>query len=131
MERIEKTSTIYRAFDGTDFLEYEECLNYEVEKSKDVKVNLRNFEIEFPMQDSFTYCRAYLVHSENEFGMLKAYLLNEYENTEEYYLEYNGNGWYVAQGEEAGYVNLFKLSDIIKDWNATLEGIIDKTMCLD
>ena len=128
MKTIEKTHTIYQAFDGTEFPNYEECQNYEVEKSKDVRVNLRNFEIEFPMQDNFTYCRAYLLQSENEFEMLKAYLFKEGYDIDDYCSDYEGNGWYVVQGDYGGYARLFKLSDIIKDWNATLSEIVDKTM---
>ena len=74
MKTIEKICTIYQAFDGNEFTNYEECENYEAEKAKEVRVNLRNFDIQFPMQDNFGYCRAYLVHSENEFEMLKAYI---------------------------------------------------------
>lgn len=80
------------------------------------------------MQDNFGYCRAYLVHSENEFKMLKAYILSEYSEAEDGYLEYDGNGWYVVEGEDSGYASLFKLSNIIKDWNATLNEIMKHTI---
>ena len=128
MKTIEKSMKIYQAFDGTEFTNYEECLNYEAEKAKEIKVNLKNFDIEFPMQDSFTSCRAYLVKSENEFEMLKAYILNEYGDTYDDYLEYNGNGWYVVQGDDSGYATLYKLSTIIEDWNNTLTRIMKQTI---
>lgn len=128
MKTIEKTCTIYQAFDGKEFTNYEECEKYEAEKAKEVRVNLRNFDIEFPLQDHFTYYRVYLVHSENEFEMLKAYILNEYNETYNEDLEYDGNGWYVVGGNNAGYADLYKLSDIIKDWNTTLEGIMRHTI---
>ena len=125
MKTIEKTCTIYQAFDGKEFTNYEECEKYEAEKAKEVRVNLRNFDIEFPMQDGFSYCRAYLVHSENEFEMLKVYILSEYSEIDDGYLEYDGNGWYVLQGEDSGYASLFKLSNIIRDWNTTLKYIFE------
>lgn len=127
MKTIEKTCTIYQAFDGMEFTNYEECEKYEIEKAKEVKVNLRNFDIEFPMQDQFTYCHVYLVHSENEFEMLKAYILNEYSETDDGYLEYDGNGWYVVQGGDSGYADLYKLNDIVKEWNGALEVILENT----
>lgn len=128
MKTIEKSMKIYQAFDGTEFANHEECLSYEAEKAKEVRVNLKNFDIEFPMQDNFGYCRAYLVRSENEFEMLKAYILSEYSETDDGYLEYDGNGWYVVEGEDSGYASLFKLSNIIKAWNVTLEEIMKRTM---
>lgn len=127
MKTIEKTCTIYQAFDGIEFTNYEECKKYEIEKAKEVRVNLRNFDIEFPLQDHLTYHRVYLVHSENEFEMLKAYILNEYNETYDGYLEYNGNGWYIVGGNDAGYADLYKLNDIVKEWNRTLEVILENT----
>ena len=128
MKTIEKSMKIYQAFDGTEFANSEECINYETEKEKEIKVNLKNFEIEFPMQNSFTYCRAYLVKSENEFQMLKAYVLNEYGETYGDYIEYNGNGWYVVEGDDAGHSMLYKLSSVIEDWNNTLTRIMKQTI---
>ena len=128
MKTIEKSMKIYQAFDGTEFTNYEECLNYEAEKAKEIKVNLKNFDIEFPMQDSFTSCRAYLVKSENEFDMLKAYLFHWYGETEEEYFDYYGNGWYVVEGDDAGHAMLYKLSTIIEDWNNTLTRIMKQTI---
>ena len=60
--------------------------------------------------------------------MLKAYILSEYSETDDGYLEYDGNGWYVVEGEDSGYASLFKLSNIIKAWNVTLEEIMKRTM---
>lgn len=128
MKTITKAKTIYVAFDGKEFDNVAECANYEFKKSKESVVNLRNFAIDFPLADSYSSYYAYLIHSENEFEMLKAYILSVYGEAEDGYLEYNGNGWYVVDGEDSGYASLFKLSNIIKDWNATLNEIIKHTI---
>lgn len=126
MKRIEKTCTIYQAFDGTEFTNITDCEAYERQKAKEAKVNLRHFEIKFPLQDHFASCHAYMVNSENEFEMLKAYIMSEYDETLDDYLDYNGNGWYVVCGSESGYADLYKLSDIIRELNATLNEIASK-----
>ena len=131
MKTIEKTCTIYQSFDGKEFMDEKKCAEYEASKVSEIKVNLRNFTIEFPMQDSFTSCRAFLVKSENEFEMLEAYIFNEYYNTYSDYIEFQGCGWYVVQGDDGGSANLYKLSDIIKDWSNILQYIFDNIdLCL-
>ena len=130
MKTIKKSCTVYQAFDGSEFTNRDECMDYEYEKAKAVKVNLKNFEIYFPMQDSFTNCRAYLVRSENEFNMLTVYIQNEYPDFDDGYADYEGDGWYVVQCAESGYADLYKLSTIIKDWNDTLNLIVDNTVDL-
>lgn len=128
MKTIEKTKTIYVAFDGTEFDNQIECANYEFNKSEELVVNLCNFAIEFPLADSFSSYRAYLVHSENEYEMLKAYILSGYGEAYDEDFEYKGNGWYVLQGDDSGYATLYKLSEIIEWWDNTLSEIVKRTM---
>ena len=51
---------IYQAFDGTEFANSEECINYETEKEKEIKVNLKNFVIyvDPPYQNTKQYANA-------------------------------------------------------------------------
>ena len=128
MKTIIKTCEAYQAFDGKEFATQNECENYEESVAKNVKVNLQNFEIEFPMQDIWTTCRAYKVNSENEFNMLKAYILYTYMDTEEDYLNYDGNGWYVIQSGDGSRADLYKLSDIVNGWSNTLKKIAEKVI---
>lgn len=128
MKEIEKTCVMYQAFDGREFTTQNECESYEESVSRNIRVNLQNFEIEFPMQDTWSSCRAYKVNSENEFNMLKAYIMYNYPSTEEDYLDYEGNGWYVIQSGDADYADLYKLSNIINSWANTLKRITEHTI---
>lgn len=128
MKEIEKTCVMYQAFDGKEFTTQNECESYEESVASNIKVNLQNFDIEFPMQDTWSSCRAYKVNSENEFNMLKTYILYNYPDTEEDYLDYEGNGWYVIQSGDSSYADLYKLSDIVNGWANTLKKIAEKTI---
>lgn len=128
MKTIEKTKTIYVAFDGTEFDNQIECANYESKKSQETVVNLRNFEIDFPLADSSSSYCAYLVHSENEYEMLKTYVANDYCEAYANECEYKGNGWYVLQGNDSGFATLYKLSEIIEWWGNTLNKIVKFTI---
>ena len=105
MKTIEKTCTIYQSFDGKEFMDEKKCAEYEASKVSEMKVNLRNFTIEFPMQDSFTSCRAFLVKSENEFEMFEAYIFNEYStiDVEKVLITPPRNVQNVARQRLAGY----------------------------
>ena len=128
MTTITKAKTVYVAFDGKEFDNVNECANYEFKKSKELVVNLRNFEIDFPLADSFSSYRAYLIHSENEFEMLKTYIISTYGEVSDGDIDYKGNGWYVLQGEDSGYATLYKLSEIIEWWGNALNKIAKLTM---
>ena len=128
MKTITKAKTIYVAFDGKEFDNVVECENYEFEKSKESVVNLRNFAIDFPLADSYSSYRAYLIHSENEYEMLKTYIVNDYGEAYDEDFNYKGNGWYILQGDDSGYATLYKLSEIIEWWGGTLNKIAKLTM---
>lgn len=128
MKTITKAKTIYVAFDGKEFDNVAECANYEFKKSKESVVNLRNFAIDFPLADSYSSYHAYLIHSENEFKMLKTYILSAYGEVYDEDINYIGNGWYVLQGEDSGYATLHKLSEIIELWGNALNKIAKLTM---
>ena len=126
MEAIKVTR--YKAFDGTLFNSPVECEVYEHKQSKAHMINLRNFEIVFPMQDQVTTCRAYFVPCPNAFEMFKTFVTGEYSEFDPTYLEYNGDGWYVLQSDDCGWAQVTKLSEIIHDWGIVLDKIAQKTM---
>lgn len=128
MKEIEKVCVVYQAFDGKEFRTEKECEIYEREQARKNALNLKYFDIEFPMQDSYTSCRAYKINSENEFKMFQAYILDEYYEMSSEYCEYNGNGWYVVQGGDSGYADVYMLSDIIRGWNMTMGTIAKNVM---
>lgn len=81
MKKIEKTTTIYQALDGKEFVSKSDCENYEAVKYRDI--NLWHFNFAVPYGDDGLYCwTAYKVNSENEFNMLMAYL--KYNNDDLY-----------------------------------------------
>lgn len=131
MTTIERTTNVYVAFDGKGFFDEDECAEYESILAKTRAVNLRQFNIDFPMQDPITSCRAYKINSENEFEMFKTYLLNEYYELDPDYVEYDGNGWYLVQGGDCGYADVYKLSNIIKEWNNVMNTIASKVVDFD
>lgn len=128
MKEITKTCTIYQAFDGTEFTNFNDCNTYEQTKVKENMVNLKNFEIAFPMQDACSSCRAYKINSENEFEMFKSFIISEYCDVYDDCFFYEGNGWYVLQGYGHGSADVYKLSCVMKNWADTLNTIIENTM---
>ena len=128
MNKIEKTCVVYQAFDGKEFTTKSDCEEYEKKSASEAALNLKHFDIEFPMQSSFISCTAYKINSENEFEMLKAYVLDEYYEMIPNDVIYDGNGWYVLEGEESGYGEVYKLSGIIQAWNKTMEIIAKNVM---
>lgn len=128
MKEITKTCTIYQAFDGTEFINCVDCNTYEKNKVKENMVNLKNFEIHFPMQDVFSSCYVYRINSENEFEMFKSFIMDEYSDVYDDWFNYDGNGWYVLQGYEHGSADIYKLSDIMSRWSEILKIITENTM---
>lgn len=130
MEQITTTKTQYKAFDGKIFDEKHDCMMHEHTLANDLLVNLRNFKLKFPMQQYDSDCIAYFVKSENEYKMFTGALTEKYPDAFEYddYQKYEGSGWYVTQIEESGWVTIYKLSDIVKEWSNLLYLIVDKTM---
>lgn len=120
--------TKYEAYDGTIFEHDIDCKLYEKTLRGNHCVNLRNFEITFPMQDQITNCRAYLIHSENEFKMLSDYIYDEFSEPSDCCNDYDGNGWYVLQYDDCGYAWITKLSNIVHDWSLVLDKIATYTM---
>ena len=116
------------AFDGKEFDDKTACLNYE-QSLATCHLNLRNFEIIFPMQDGLTTCRVYLIHSENEFNMFKEYVVHKL-NGEEGYINYEGNGWYVVQSSDF-YAEVMKLSSILQHWSRVLNAIHKKVIDME
>lgn len=128
MEQI--TVNKYKAFDGKLFDDKHDCMMYERTISDNTLANLRNFSLEFPMQQYDSRCTAYFVKSENEYKMFIGALTEKWPDAFEYedYLKYNGAGWYVTQVEESDWVTIYKLSDIVRAWSDILNLIADKTM---
>lgn len=123
----EITSTVYKAFDGKEFVNKIDCVNYEAEKWKDI--NLWNFDFAVPHGDDGLYCwTAYKVNSENEFNMLMAYL--KYNNDDLYGIEkYAGAGWYAVQFHvDSMWADVKMLSQVVKDFTNMLANIAEKTM---
>lgn len=130
MEQITTTQTQYKAFDGKIFDEKHDCMMYEQTLSDNTLVNLRHFSLKFPMQQYDLNCTAYFVKSENEYKMLMGALAEKWPDAFEYddRLKYSGDGWYVAAVEESGWCDIYKLSDLVKEWSKLLNLIVDKTM---
>lgn len=127
MKTIEKTTTIYQAFDGKEFVDKIDCVNYEAEKYKDI--NLWHFDFAVPYGDDGLYCwTAYKVNSENEFNMLMAYL--KYNNDDLYGIEkYAGAGWYAVQFHvDSTWADVKILSQVVKDFTNMLANLAEKTM---
>lgn len=127
MKTIEKTTTIYQAFDGKEFVDKIDCVNYEAEKYKDI--NLWHFDFAVPyVDDGLYYWTAYKVNSENEFDMLMAYL--KYDNDDLYGIEkYAGAGWYAVQFHvDSIWADVKILSQVVKDFTNMLANIAEKTM---
>ena len=129
METITTTKTQYKAFDGKLFDDKCDCKMYERTIADNALVNLRNFSLDFPMQQFDTSCTAYFVKSENEYKMFIGALMEKWPDAfEDNDFEYNGSGWYVTEVEENGWCSIYKLSDIVKEWTHLLNLIADKTM---
>lgn len=91
----EITSTVYKAFDGKEFVSRSDCVEYEANAFKDV--NLQKFDVQIPYGDDGLYTHvAYKITSENEFNMFMTYL--KYNYSDIYGIEeYSGNGWYMER----------------------------------
>lgn len=127
MKKIEKTTTIYQALDGKEFVSKSDCENYEAEKYKDI--NLWHFKFNIPYgDDGLYYWVVYKVNSENEFEMLMTYL--KYNNDELYGIDkYAGAGWYAVQNQEDGvWADVKILSQVVKDFTNMIAEIAEKTM---
>ena len=127
MEQI--TSVQYKAFDGKIFEHEHDCRMYERTIADSSLLNLRNFDVEFPMQSGDATCRAYFIHSENAFNMFRDFVERKYPAA--FYYDkpkYAGNGWYVTEVDEANWCNIYKLSDIVQDWCALMHVIAENTM---
>lgn len=127
MKKIEKTTTIYQALDGKEFVSKSDCENYEAEKYKDI--NLWHFKVDVPYgDDGFYYWTAYKVNSENEFEMLITYL--KYNNDDLYGIDkYAGAGWYAVQNQEDGvWADVKILSQVVKDFTNMIAELAEKTM---
>lgn len=130
MEQITTTKTQYKAFDGKVFDDKHDCVMYERTIVDNTLVNLRNFSLEFPMQQYDSTCTAYFVKSENEYKMFIGALKEKYPDAFAYsdYQKYDGAGWYVTEVAESGWCTICKLSDIVQEWCALLHVIAEKTM---
>ena len=127
MEKISITK--YKAFNGKIFDNAPDCWLYEIEQSKKYMTNLRNFEIRFPMQQDHVNHHAYLIMSENQFNIFKAFMLNKYSDLDGMFVNYEGNGWYVVQSEDdTCWARVVKLSKVIEELKYTMNTIANKTM---
>lgn len=131
MIEIEKTCTVYQAFDGKEFNTEGECENYERELALKNVLNLKHFDIHFPMQDDYASCVAYRINSANEFKMFQTYVLDMYYEMDPDYCVYEGNGWYVLQGGDNAWANVEKLSNLMCSWNRTMETIAKNVIDFD
>ena len=121
MEKVYITQ--YKAFDGKIFNTLEACEMYELQLAKKEVYNLKAFPIVFPMQDQVTDCTAYLIHSEDEFNMLKRWMDSNFSEVWVDDIDYKGHGWYVLQDDHCGWARVEKLTDIVMDWAKTMERI--------
>lgn len=125
MKTIEKTTTIYKAFDGKEFADKTECGEYEFNITKDLK--LKTFEIDIPLSDDLTTFTACMVNNEMEFDMMFTHYY--YKSDNNYGIEeYEGVGWYLVQLSDNGWVEIFKLSDIVANFSNMLTYVAKKTM---
>ena len=127
MKIIKKTTTIYQALDGKEFVSKSDCENYEAEKYKDI--NLWHFDFNIPYEDDVMYFwTAYKVNSKNEFNMLMTYLTYKYDDL--YGIDkYSGAGWYVVQFLDGGaWADVKILSQVVKAFANMLAELAEKTM---
>ena len=128
MKTIEKTTTIYQALDGKEFVSKSDCENYEEEKYKDI--NLWHFDFDVPYgDDGLFFWTAYKVNSENEFNMLMTYLTYKYDDLYGIIDKYAGAGWYAVQFQDGGaWADVKILSQVVKAFANMLAELVEKTM---
>lgn len=127
MKTIEKTTIIYQALDGKEFVNKIDCANYEAEKYK--YINLWHFDFAVPHGDDGLFSwTAYKVNSENEFNMLMTYLSYNYDDL--YGIDkYAGAGWYAVQFHiDSAWADIKILSQVVKDFTNMLANLAEKTM---
>ena len=121
----EITSTVYKAFDGKEFTDKRECGQYEFNITKDL--TLTTFNVNIPLADDICTYTACMVNNEMEFNMMFTHYY--YKSDNNYGIEeYAGNGWYLIQLSDNGWVEIFKLSDIMERFSNMLAEIAKKTM---
>lgn len=122
----EITSTVYKAFDGKEFVSRSDCVEYEANAFKDV--NLQKFDVQIPYGDDGLYTHvAYKITSENEFNMFMTYLKYNYGDI--YGIEeYSGNGWYMTTTSDGDWADVYLLSKVIEDFTHTLSEIAKNTL---
>ena len=121
----EITSTVYKAFDGKEFTDKVECSQYEFNITKDL--TLTTFNVNIPLADDICTYTACMVNNEMEFNMMFTHYY--YKSDNNYGIEeYVGNGWYLIQLSDNGWVEIFKLSDIMEKFSNMLTEIAKKTM---
>lgn len=121
----EITSTVYKAFDGKEFTDKRECGQYEFNITKDL--TLTTFNVNIPLADDVCTYTACMVNNEMEFNMMFTHYY--YKSDNNYGIEeYAGNGWYLIQLSDNGWVEIFKLSDIMERFSNMLAEIAKKTM---
>lgn len=121
----EITSTVYKAFDGKEFTDKRECGQYEFNITKDL--TLTTFNVNIPLADDISTYTACMVNNEMEFNMMFTHYY--YKSDNNYGIEeYAGNGWYLIQLSDNGWVEIFKLSDIMEKFSNMLTEIAKKTM---
>lgn len=121
----EITSTVYKAFDGKEFTDKRECGQYEFNITKDL--TLTTFNVNIPLADDICTYTACMVNNEMEFNMMFTHYY--YKSDNNYGIEeYAGNGWYLIQLSDNGWVEIFKLSDIMEKFSNMLTEIAKKTM---
>ena len=121
----EITSTVYKAFDGKEFTDKRECGQYEFNITKDL--TLTTFNVNIPLADDICTYTACMVNNEMEFNMMFTHYY--YKSDNNYGIkEYAGNGWYLIQLSDNGWVEIFKLSDIMAKFSNMLTEIAKKTM---
>ena len=121
----EITSTVYKAFDGKEFTDRRECGQYEFNITKDL--TLTTFNVNIPLADDVCTYTACMVNNEMEFNMMFTHYY--YKSDNNYGIEeYAGNGWYLIQLSDNGWVEIFKLSDIMEKFSNMLTEIAKKTM---
>lgn len=122
----EITSTVYKAFDGKEFVSRSDCMKYEANAFKDV--NLQRFDLQIPYRDDDLYTHvAYKITSENEFNMFMTYLKYNYSNI--YGIEeYLGNGWYMTTTSDGDWADVYLLSKVVEDFTHMLSEIAKNTL---
>lgn len=121
----EITSTVYKAFDGKEFTDKRECGQYEFNITKDL--TLTTFNVNIPLADDICTYTACMVNNEMEFNMMFTHYY--YKSDNNYGIEeYAGDGWYLIQLSDNGWVEIFKLSDIMERFSNMLAEIAKKTM---